>query len=260
MNARKRLFRRLDKVDRALAGSGTPAERVHEARRQIKKARAVLSLGRAALGRRRARRAEKELREAGRALSGVRDAETAARAYESLRPHPRGEHGALRARRKAAELSTELAAGAAGRRVAAARGEIARMGRAGRRSLARAARKALAGVVALGEAALLKPDDENLHNWRKAAKRLDGMLGEADAPTPRLRRLRERLAELGDALGEDHDLVVLREALQRDGGCAPVEPAAARKRAELLEKAARLAPALARETPRRVARDFRRSI
>lgn len=260
MNARKRLFRRLDKVDRALRGSGSPAERVHEARRQLKKARAVLALGRAGLGRERGRRAEKLLRAAGRALSGVRDAETAARAYESLRPHPRGEHDALRARRKAAELSTELAARAARRRVEAARGELARMGRAGRRALARAARRALEEVLALGEAALLAPEDEALHAWRKAAKRLDGMLGEADAPTPRLRRLRERLAKLGDALGEDHDLVILREALERDGGCSPVEPAAARKRAELLEKAARLAPALAREAPRRVARDFRRCV
>lgn len=260
MNARKRLFRRLEKVDRALRGSGKPAERVHEARRQIKRARAVLALGRAALGRGRARRAEKELRAAGRALSGVRDAETAARAYESLRPHPRGELDALRARRKAAELSTGLAARAAGRRVEAAREELARMGRAGRGALARAARRALEEVQKLGEAALLTPDDEKLHSWRKAAKRLDGMLGEADAPTPRMRRLRERLAELGDALGEDHDLVTLREALKRDGGCAPVKSAAARRRAEMLEKAARLAPALARETPRRVARDFRRSI
>lgn len=260
MNARKRLFRRLDKVDRALTGNGKPAERVHEARRQIKRARAVLSLGRAALQRGRARRADEELRAAGRALSGVRDAETAARAYESLRPRPRGEHDALRARRKAAKLSTGLAARTAERHVAAARGELAGMGRAGRRALARAARRALEEVLELGEAALLAPDDEALHAWRKAAKRLEGMLGEADAPTPRLRRLRERLAELGDALGQDHDLVILREALKRDGGCAPVEPAAARKRAEMLEKAARLAPALARETPRRVARDFRRSI
>lgn len=260
MNARKRLFRRLDKVQEALVDRGPAAERVHEARRQLKKARALLALGRRAVGRSRADRAEKELREAGRALSNVRDAEVAAGAYEALRPRLRGPRAALLARRKAAELTVGTAAEAAKRRLDAARRELARMGRPGRRALARAARAALEKVLARGEAAMLAPQDEALHAWRKAAKRLDGMLGEVNSPTPRLRRLRERLAALGEALGDDHDLVILGAALKRDGGCAPVEPAAARKRAELLEKAARLAPALAREIPRRVARDFRRSV
>ena len=107
---------------------------------------------------------------------------------------------------------------------------------------------------------MLAPQDEALHAWRKAAKRLDGMIGEIDAPTPRLQRLHERLSELGEALGDDHDLVILRAALQRDGGCPPLEAEAERRRALLLEKAARIAPSLSREAPRRVAREFRRSL
>lgn len=253
-------MRRLDKAEDALAGGGATEERVHEARRQLKKARAVLALGRSALGRRRADRAEEELTEAGRALSSVRDAEVAARAFAGLKPRPRGPDAALKAHRKAAELTLAAAAGAAKRRVEAARVELGRMGRPGRRALARAARRALEKVVSLGEAALMSPNDEALHEWRKSAKRLDGMLGEADAPTPRLKRLRERLSELGDALGDDHDLVVLREALHRGGGCPPAEAEAARRRALLLEKAAKVAPEFSRLPPRRLAKEFRRSI
>lgn len=260
MNARKRLFRRLDKAQEALVERLPPQERVHEARRQLKKARALLALNRDAVGRGRAKRAENELREAGRALSSVRDAEVAARAYEALRPRPRGPGEALRARRKAAELTTGTAAAAAARRLEAARRELGPMGRAGKKALARAARAALEKVLARGEAALLAPQDEALHSWRKAAKRLDGMLAEVGAPTPRLKRLRERVSELGDALGDDHDLVILRAALDRDGGCPSVEAEAARRRAVLLEKAARIAPSLSREEPRRVAREFRRSL
>lgn len=260
MNARKRLFRRIDKAQEALVDRGPAAERVHEARRQLKKARALLALGRRAVGRSRADRAEKELREAGRALSSVRDAEVAAGAYEALRPRLRGPRAALLARRRAAELTVGTAAEAAKRRLDAARRALARMGRPGRRALARAARAALEKVLARGEAAMLAPQDESLHAWRKAAKRLDGMIAEVDAPTPRLRRLHERLSELGEALGDDHDLVILRAALQRDGGCPPLEAEAERRRALLLEKAARIAPSLSREAPRRVAREFRRSL
>jgi len=260
MNPRKRLMRRLDKVEDALAGRGGAAERVHEARRQLKKARALLALGRCALGRGRADRAETELVEAGRALSNVRDAEVAARAFAGLKTAPRGPEAALKARRKAAESTLDAASAAAKKRVESARGELGRMGRPRRRALGRAARRALETVVSLGEAALLAPDDEALHDWRKSAKRLDGMLAEADAPTPRLKRLRERLSELGDALGDDHDLVILRGALGRGGGCPPAEAEASRRRALLLEKAAKVAPDLSRLPPRRLAKEFRRSL
>lgn len=260
MNPRRRLFRRLDRASAALAGRGTAEERVHEARRQLKKAKALLALGRSAVGRGRARRAKADLREAGRALSGVRDAQAAERSYRSMRIRPRGPQAALLARRKAAERSAGLAAAAAERRLDAARRELAGMGRPGRRDLGRAAAAALACLQDRAQAALLSPLDENLHAWRKAAKRLHGMLGEIPSPTPRLRALRRRLSRLGEVLGEDHDLVILRAALERDGGCPAVEPEASRRRALLLEKAARLAEGLARTPPRALARDFRRSL
>jgi hypothetical protein len=260
MNVRKRLFRRLDKAAEALSSKAAVEGRVHEARRQLKKARALLALGRPALKRKRARRGEENLREAGRALSAVRDAEIAARAYASLRTRARGPGASLEARRAAAERAFGTARKAALRRMEGARRDLARMGRPGDKALGRAARRSFDALLRRGEAALLAPDDAALHSWRKAAKRLDGILGEASKPTARLRRLRERASELGDALGDDHDLVIVGAALERAGGGEPERAEAARRRAALLEKAARLAPALPRDAPRRLAREYRRSL
>ena len=59
------------------------------------------------------------------------------------------------------------------------------------------------------------PTPERLHEWRKQTKYLWHQLHVLEPIWPsRLEKLGERVHELSDALGEDHDLVVLRQWLR----------------------------------------------
>jgi CHAD domain-containing protein len=199
-----------------------PPLRVHGARKATKRVRALLRLVRAGLAAPRFRAANIGLRDAARGLAAARDAAVALATFDALVPAP---DGALAPVRAALLAATDHDAAP----------EAALASRAG---LARAA-EALDGVrdeisAALDERALIwkhleaglqasygggrramraafrQPEDEAFHAWRKRIKDLwyqTQLL--ASACEPVLGALERMLADLGDHLGDDHDLTVL---------------------------------------------------
>ena len=281
----------------AESGGGPDAPAVHSARKDVKRLRATVRLVGDAIGAERARHDNATLRNAGRRLAEARDSavllerlgelregfadelgdgqelhglQTALqvehdRAAERLRndPHTVGlaveELEALRGRLAGWELDDPAAPVARGLRRIYARG---------RRDL-RAARN--------------DPRPKTLHEWRKRVKDLRHAAELLRCSDPkRMRRVAKRAERLGDLLGEDHDLALLRErALQVGSGAgsgagsgsnepsrtdaAVADPPALaaiidRRRAALLEDALRLGAKLYREKPAAFAKPVRRRL
>lgn len=212
-----------------------PIEAIHEARKSLKKARALLRLVRPGLGKRVYRRENGTLRDAARLISGARDADVLVETAERLAERyagrlPAGEFdGLLEHLRAAATASRAATAAGEGRGEAVA----ALDGVAGRidvwpldgcdwTTVAAGMELAYArGRVAFAEADA-DPTVERLHDWRKRVKdywyhqRLTtpawpGVLG-AQA---------EEAHQLSELLGDDHDLAVLADLLGGDRSLAP---------------------------------------
>lgn len=239
--AREQLDGAIERLERAAAD---PVTAVHEARKHLKKTRALLRLVRPALGRRAYRAEDDALRDAGLALSGARDADVLVATVAALAEHAAGRLSAD----VFAQLREALAAEAAAARSAgggpdlpavvetlrAARGRVeawplddADWG-AVLTGLARAyVRGRAAFALACGE-----PEPELLHAWRKRAKDLwyqQRLL--APAWPAVIGAQAEEAHALTELLGDDHDLTVLAARLADDA--APLSPAVDAVRAEL---------------------------
>lgn len=204
---------------------------VHDARKNFKRLRALLRLVRPALGRKRFDRENAVFRDAGRALSAVRDAQVLVVTFEKLLEPTSARtqihsDGALRVRN---ELAHDLAAVEqivslpsrvppilAELRAARARlaedwplaGEHWRHVGDGLRATYRQGRRAVARLHD-------RPDsDAGWHDLRKRVKDLGYQLRALRPLWPgALKSLGAELNALAEALGEDHDLVVLRARL-----------------------------------------------
>lgn len=198
-------------------------EAVHRARKDLKRARASLRLLRDAVGVSVYARENAALRDAARPLSAVRDAKVMLGTLEDFLAHekkrsPRDlllqlrallRKAGLRARREIrvnGDVSRSVESLVeAKRRVEHWRvsGKSAACVYTGLKHIYRKGRKALGEVDA-------KCSAENLHEWRKQVKYL-GHAMEVFEPTRArgLAKLIDRAGSVGDALGEDHDLVVL---------------------------------------------------
>ena len=284
----------LGQLDLAIAmlRSGThasSAEAVHETRKALKRLRALMRLLEGELGVKRARRERARLRDAGARLAGARDAEVMVGTLVSLlERHPRklGRRKVLlglraqleRERREAsartlgdaatrervaAELSAmrtrvakwELPDRSAGRLTGPGLEHIYRAGRSGRR---RAGRR--------------KSGARTLHRWRKHVKDLRYALEVLDVrardtravANKRTAKLARRADELGELLGEEHDLMLLAERMR---GYKPLKRrkrtrrlalrAISRRRARLRERALRKGERLYGRKPRRFVRSMR---
>ena len=177
---RRTYRRRLEKIGRVLAKAGPDAERIHEARTSVKKARALLRLLRHDLGASLFEAETAALREAGRALSTVRDAVVLVEALDGLTPE-----GSEEDRAALAPLRAALAA---------------RRDRCVERSDEEAARAARAVAGALERADEVVPAH---HGWKALARGLDRAY----------RRTRDR-AERAFTTGGDEDLHALRKAVK----------------------------------------------
>jgi CHAD domain-containing protein len=237
---------------------------VHEARKSLKRARALVRLARDALGDETYRRENAAYRAAGRRLSAARDAEVVIQTLDDVAEryaeelHPNGDadlHERLERECEAARAAVKKGGDERKRSVDAleqARARVAtwepkddvaplarglrRVYRRGRRRM-RAARK--------------DPSAEALHEWRKRVKDLwhaYELLRPAD-PKPMKRRAKEA-HRLSDLLGEDHDLAVLRG---RAGG-ADLRGVIDRRRAELQKQAFALGKRVYARKPRALAR------
>jgi CHAD domain-containing protein len=270
----KRVFCR--EVDKALDGlNGVPRARrdeaVHDARKSFKKVRAVLRLVREGLGPKVYRRENTCFRDAGRPLTQVRDAHVLVETLDKLAAHfadhvpPRQFAAARRAlqahqravRRQVLDQDNALekvsvAVHAARQRIvdwtigpddwSSVAGGLKRVYKNGRRAL---------GV------ARSDPTVEKLHEWRKQVKYLWNQLLVLASLWPKLLdELANQAHELGDVLGDDHDLAVLRDMLTEDpdrfGDAATIETLLAltdRRRDELQKTALPLGRRLYSEKP-----------
>ena len=265
----------LDDAVAQLAGAGDdPADAVHEARKDLKKTRALLRLVRPALGTSAYRQENATLRDAGRALSGERDAVALVATAEQLAERYAGRLPA----EAFAELRDGLAAqgaerggdGAAAReavlatlRDAAARVDAWPLERCDWATVVAGATRAYARGRDAFAVARADPDPELVHAWRKRAKDLWYHRRLLTPVWPEvLGAEAEEAHRLTELLGDDHDLAVLAAWID---GAAPLAPLADAERpalralaeergAELRAGAARLGRRLYAESPKAFAR------
>ena len=218
-----------DAISQLRGEAGTePADAVHEARKDIKKIRSALRLIRDEIGDDVWRRENDHYREAARSLSGFRDAEILVEALDGLAerfgPEAEGRFDALRdqldqenqASHDDGSIGRAMAEAAAG--LAAGRGRIEQLPldgdgwdliAPGLHRTYRRGRKRLRGVEE--EASVT-----NLHELRKRVKDLWyqlRLITEADKQM--IGPVADHAHDLSDHLGDDHDLALLRETVQR---------------------------------------------
>src|SRR5262245_57065109 len=212
---------------------GPRDEAVHEARKSFKKVRAVLRLVRPQIGEKAYGQENLCFRDAGRPLTEVRDAkilvETLDRLAEHFKEHIAGRSFSdvrkalqqnLRAvRRRVLDEQNAFVVVAEAVRQARPRSkgwtDVPNRWSAVGKGLKDVYRRAHEGF---GEAAA-DPTVEKLHEWRKQAKYLHYQLEVLRPIWPeRMEELVNETDRLGEALGDDHDLAVLRQMLTDDPG------------------------------------------
>src|SRR6266550_1342942 len=229
--------KQLTKAVEALAGDAglDPDEATHDARKRTKKLRALLRLVRPELGEDVYRRENGALRDAARRLSPVRDAWVLVEALDDLVTPP------------ADQLSAESVAGLRAvlvgdyRTLQAGRGEEDALLQAAREYEAVVARVSrwplrdhgwssledgMAAVVREGRRRMAKATAKgrprDFHEWRKQVKYLRHQLDLLRPVWPDvLHAMAGTADEIGELLGADHDLAVLRERVESEPVLAP---------------------------------------
>ena len=246
-----------------------PVEAVHDARKDLKKARSLLRLTRAAIDRDERRRENKALRDAGRALSSARDAEVMLQAlddvadhfvgqvpqttFEAIRRHLDSERDAARQQMFTAGLPGQTADKLKSVRARIddwpiRRGEWKALEPGLLRSYKRG-RKAMATARSARTV-------EALHEWRKRSKDLWYHLRMLKPLSPGIVAGQAKEAHaLSDLLGDDHDLAVLRGTLASGAGGLAVDLDAVielidRRREQLQAEAFRVGGRLYAESPK----------
>lgn len=253
---------RIDHAIDELRGTtdSTPVDAVHEARKDMKKLRALLRLARGELGGQTYERENACFRDAAQELAGQRDADVMLETLDRLTYLPAGQAWEVR-KRIQADLERN---GGDGDRTAAARSAIAILkearGRVSTWSLERdsfdALEKGLEKTYRCGrrefEAAVDEPTVESLHEWRKRAKHLwyhHTLLRSLWPPVMEV--IGDEAHALSDHLGDDHDLAVLAAWVEEHGGAGPEFRAAVdRRRSELQTEAFRLGARVYAEKPK----------
>src|SRR4051812_15620484 len=218
-----------------------PVEAVHEARKRLKKTRALLRLARPAMRADAFRAYNRELRDQGRALSGARDAEVLVETVDAL-----AEHNTRRVKRAHfAAVRARFVAGAGG---APPEQQVRRLADGvDRWPLGGISSETLVEAVTTtyrrGRKAAAKPaTTENLHEWRKRVKDLwyqARLLG--------IKRLARDAKALSKLLGSDHDLAVLSAELPTDD---PLQALIDDRRAVLQKQARKLGERLYEDPPK----------
>jgi hypothetical protein len=238
----------LAQIDLAIAllegRAGQPRERtVHEARKALKRARALVRLQREALGRKRFAATNKALRNAGRGLAEARDAEVMVDALDSLvKRHPKQ----LATSKAVAKLRRELVAQrermhAQTQAGAPARAAIVEQLRITRTKLARwelpagGERAGLERIYRQGRQrrrrARRERDGMAMHQWRKRVKDLRYV-----AEALECKQVARRADRLGETIGEEHDLLLLAGHIRRQRGCFKGEQATRRTLEKLIDR------------------------
>jgi CHAD domain-containing protein len=249
------------------------AEAIHEARKDLKKLRSVVRLVREPLGEYFYRRDNDRFREAGRLLSGTRDAEVKLETLAALREQfgDRFPQAGLLPLADALEEERRALSGEDSRNGSATSAEVAA------RQIEET-RDAIAEWPLDGDGFELiedglkrgyrrgrnrfadtfdDPTEENVHEWRKRVKDLWYHLRLVrDARPKALGKAADRAHELSDLLGDHHDLAVLRDEAGRRGDLlegedlAMLEELVEQRQRELLDAATGLAEKTYAKKPR----------
>jgi CHAD domain-containing protein len=250
---RRMALGQLDVAIEALEGGtkASPEQRVHEARKALKRLRALVRLLRDELGEQSYERESALLRDAGRGLARARDAEVLLSTLEDLiARHPgrlAGRRGVLRLRARlqqerdgAAALALADSATHAGAlaelralRARVSEWQLAELGgiEAVEPALERLYGKGRGRMRRAAKAKGESRRTRTLHEWRKRVKDLRyaaEMLG--------VQKLAKRADELGELLGEEHDLAVLAQRVRREAKAGRASGAPGRRSRKLLLK------------------------
>lgn len=251
-----------------------PSDPIHEARKDLKKLRAVVRLVRDELGDDLYREENHRYRDAGRRLSSARDAEVKLETLDALGGRLGGElaAGAVGEWREALERERQVAIEAVRDGERASLKEAIEAGRERIRDWPLSTDSwalvdaGLTGAYRRGRRAMRRtaadPSAENVHEWRKRTKDLRYQLRLLCNAWPQLLEAAEEQShELSDLLGEHHDLAVLREDLaRRELGAADrmgLEGAIVGRQGELAGRAVDLGRRLYAEKPKAFRRRIR---
>jgi CHAD domain-containing protein len=249
-----------------------PVNAIHSARKSLKKERALLRLVREAVYPDVYRDENEVFRDAGRRLSGTRDAQVALQTLDKLREHLAGRlpaatfdalEDALRSRtpRTGEGSAVRAVASAVAGDLEAARDRLLRW--TGHAISWKQIERGLDRTYKRGRAALADveadPDDEHLHEWRKRAKDLWYHQRVLHPLWPEIMEAQaDRLDQLGELLGDDQDLANLRRLLTTDHSLTstvaddldPVVELIDLRRAQLTDEALRLGRRVYAESPK----------
>ncbi len=238
---------------------------VHEARKDLKRARATLRLLRDAIGETAYRRANRRIRDAARPLSRVRDAKALIDAVEKLRAstneaRPRTELDMLeqelqRTRKRARSEVLKPA------RVARVRRSVESVLTDSRRWPAPtddALRRGVERLYRKGRKAFARAEadtrDLTLHESRKETKHLGKALKVLGPRGRGIEKRVKRAESIADALGDDHDLALLRTKVAERRRSASARQALLeeieRRREKLQRKAEKQSRRLYRRKPK----------
>src|SRR4051794_40772557 len=251
-----------------------PVGAVHEARKNVKKSRALLRLVRPGMRDKVYRRDNRTLRDAARTVAHVRDADVMVETLEALHERfadevPDKALKELRGRlQKDADKSRAEAGGEVGAELSEALEVVA--GRVGDWPFDGAgwgvACKGVERAYRRGRRAFAVADDdpttENLHEWRKRVKDLwyhQRLLRPAWPSV--LGAQADEAHTLSDLLGDDHDLAVLADRLRDDPPTEDTEEVLElleRRRTELLAQVRALGRRVYAEKPKQFARRLKR--
>lgn len=226
--ARRALLAELDKTIRGLGERRRSDVAVHDIRKELKRARAALRMLRECIGVIEFRRENAMIRDAARPLTPIRDAKVLLQTLEQLAPRKKEtpDGGFFRDFRRTLEDKRRLArrqlrpddVTAAARVLRGIRSRAAalpdsRLAAARPAALERAFKKARSAFGA----AKRDGTDESLHEWRKQTKYFANQL-EIVLPLGSrfFDKSHRRATRLADCLGDDHDLAILTEQIQKD--------------------------------------------
>jgi CHAD domain-containing protein len=248
-----------------------PVKAIHSARKSLKKERALLRLVREAVYPDVYRDENAIFRDAGRRLSGTRDAQVALQTLDKLREQYAGQLPAatfdalqaalqLRTPRTGPGSAVRAVAAAVATDLEAARGRLLRW--TGHEITWKQMERGLDRTYKSGRKNLAEaeadPGDEALHEWRKRAKDLWYHQRVLHPLWPALMEAQaDQLDELGELLGDDQDLANLRRSLSTEASLTsavaddldPLVELIDRRRAQLREHALVLGRRVYAESP-----------
>lgn len=236
-------------------------EAVHEARKSLKRLRAVVRLARDQLGKEVYRRENRELRDLGRRLSGARDSRVLLETLDGIADEPpSGLRESLAAEHALAELQLTGVRESVVRELREVRERVAAWPleqdrveslETGFRRIYRRARRAY-------RRAQCDPTVETLHELRKRSKDVwyCAQILAPVSPKP-MKKLSRRAHRLSNLIGEEHDLAILAERVA-DG--QPLARLIARRRKKLVTDALGLGQRTYKKKPRKVVKLLRHRV